>query len=207
MPIDLHQFIAVRPHLFHLTARTNLSSILREGRIESASRLLHRAGRTELVNKRRKGHLVVAIDGWKAELRDQAPLHEGNVVLSDGWGFSDLVKSLNDRVFFWPGKSSGPIPYGVRHFERYKHEDVVVLEIGTDSAMSANSLEARYCRYNSGSPRCSGGRKSPRGPQTFARAKEFNGTACDVVEVTFEGSFELPRSGVRVAEVSEWIER
>jgi len=45
---------------------------------------------------------------------------------------------------------------------------------------------------NSGSPRRSYGARSPRGPQTFLPAADFDGTPCQVVELTFESELALP---------------
>ena|SRR5712691_7943752 len=96
-------------------------------------------------------------------VRDQAPLHEGNLSLPRGYTFEDFIESLNGRIFFWPGSAAGPIPHGIRHFERYEQECPVILRVEFQSLLHANpGAEPLYCRYNSGSPRCSNGKKSPR---------------------------------------------
>jgi hypothetical protein len=126
-------------------------------------------------------------------LRDQAPLHRGNLILPSGFSFEDLVEHLNRRIFFWSGTARGPNSYGVRHFERYKQEHPVLLRIGFRSLLLANPrAEPLFCKYNSGAPRCSYGRKSPRGPHTFLPAAVFSGTPGQVVEVTFCSEIELP---------------
>jgi hypothetical protein len=135
----------------------------------------------------------VIVDGREIVLRDQKPLHKGNTGLPNGYKFDDFIESLNRRVFFWPGDKSGPIDYGLRHFERYKDERPVVLRIDFASLIDANpSIEPRFCRYNSGAPRCSYGKKSPRGPRTFLAAAHFEGAPAGVVELTFEGEISLP---------------
>src|SRR5262249_9745681 len=126
-------------------------------------------------------------------LRDQGPLHQGNMRLPKGYTLEDFIESLNRRIFFWPGTAMGPISYGVRHFERYEGEKPVILRIHLDTLLKRNpDAIPRYCRYNSGSPRCSNGKKSPRGPDTFVLAAEFNETPSKVVEVTFESELALP---------------
>jgi hypothetical protein len=81
----------------------------------------------------------------------------------------------------------------VRHFERYRQDGPVFLRIDYPSLLLANpSAVPLYCRYNSGSPRCSNGKKSPRGPDTFLSTLAFNGTPSQVVEVTFSSEIELP---------------
>ena len=52
----------------------------------------------------------------------------------------------------------------------------------------------KFCCYNSGSPRCSGGQRSPRGDDTFLHYEDFNGTPSDVVEVVFHRRVQLPNS-------------
>ena len=130
-------------------------------------------------------------------LRDQAPLREGNAALDGGWTFADLVEDLNGRVFFWPGTERRPIPDGQRHFERYADESIAVLMVDTTALFAANG-GATFCRYNSGSPRWSGGRPSPRGPGTFVAAADAPFTAGQVVEVTFRNTVVLPNGAVRV---------
>lgn len=49
-----------------------------------------------------------------------------------------------------------------------------------------------FCKYNSGSPRCNNGNRSPRGADTFLPERAFAGAPSDVVEVTFRDSVELP---------------
>jgi hypothetical protein len=80
----LVRFIAVRPMLFHLTARANLGRIRREGRLESAAALRARAGIEVLARQRRGKESWVEMDGEPVHIRDQAPLYEGNIELLDG---------------------------------------------------------------------------------------------------------------------------
>ena len=112
--------------------------------------------------------------------------------------FEQFIENLNRRIFFWPGTDAGPINYGVRHFERYGSEHPAILKIDFQSLINSNpAVEPHYCRYNSGSPRCSHGQKSPRGPNTFQSGDQFVGTPSAVVEVTFSGPLILP-ANVRI---------
>jgi hypothetical protein len=68
-----------------------------------------------------------------------------------------------------------------------------LLRIHFQSLVESNpAAEPRFCRYNSGSPRCSYGKKSPRGPQTFVAADQFAERPKRVVEVTFATPITLP---------------
>ena len=182
--------------LYHLTARANLDRILSDGEIASAAELMHRAGDVAPFRSRRRDAYALERAGTQLGLlRDQAPLHPGNIELHGGWSFEDFVESLNRRVFFWPGDTSRPIDYGLRHFARYEQEDVVVIRVSTATLLEMNPVP-KLCRYNSGSPRCVGGRRSPRGPATFVHPADADFTPGRVVEVTFEGRAVLPSEGL-----------
>jgi len=182
-----------RPYLYHLTDSLNLLHIRETKRLYPAATLMESAGRKDLLRVRRRAHERVTIGKTVIMVRDQAPLHRGAIGFEDGHTFDEFVESLNRRVFFWPGTDEGPITYGIRHFERYENENPVLLRVSFQSLLTANpSVEPYYCGYNSGSPRCSYGNRSPRGGRTFLRADEFAGTPSKVVEVTFKNPLILP---------------
>jgi hypothetical protein len=192
-PPFIQRWVSLRPFLFHLTDRSNLNRIRETKTLLPAALLMERAGRGDLLRERRRRHEALSVDGRLVLVRDQAPLHGGNVALPEGYGFEDFVESINRRVFFWPGTEAGPIIYGVRHFARYEGERPLILRVGLQSLVSENpSAEPLYCKYNSGSPRCSHGKKSPRGPDTFLSSARFDGTPGQVVEVTFDVPVLLP---------------
>lgn len=189
----MQRYANARPYLYHLTDRSNLAHIRETGSLFPAATLMESAGRTDLLRVRRRDHEPVTVENNAMLVRDQARLHRGNLKLPSGYTFEDFVESLNRRIFFWPGTAAGPIGFGVRHFECYESERPVIFRIDFRSLLPANpSTEPLYCRYNSGSPRCSNGEKSPRGPDTFLSAPKFNGIPSRVVEVTFESQIRLP---------------
>jgi hypothetical protein len=160
-----------------------------------AAVLMERSGRIELLRARRPGPVQVHIGDAVVWLRDQGPLYEGHARFPTGFTFADLIESLNRRIFFWPGTAAGPISYGMRHFGAYKKEKPAFLRIDFQALLLANPAAVpRYCKYNSGSPRCSNGVKSPRGTDTFLLAADFDGTPSKVVEVTFDSEITLPAS-------------
>ncbi len=193
MPFDSEVFAARRPYLFHLTARSNVARIRAARRLHSMVVLARKAGREDLLNVRRREHVQLSVQGKAVHIRDQAPLHENNMSLEDGWTFPQFVRDLNERVFFWPGGLSGPIAHGLRHFARYREERPVLLRIPTDGLFAANSaVRPLYCRYNSGSPRWSRGVASPRGPATFVPSNQATFSPSSVVEVAFMRGAVLP---------------
>ena len=146
--------------------------------------------------------MVIGVGASEVRVRDQAPLHAGNVEFEAGWDFARLVAALNDRVYFWPGTADSPIEYGLRHLGRYLSESPAIIKIPTRSLFAINPAPL-FCGYNSGSPRCSGGRKSPRGSTTFQSGANCTLGASDVVEVTFEEVARLP-SEAEVLLMDSW---
>lgn len=194
MSVDLEAFARRRPYLFHLTARANLARVQRSRRLEPAAALYRKAGRPLPRHIRRESEELL-VDGDVVVIRDQAPLHVGNIQFEGGWTIEDLLQDLNRRVFFWPGTADGPSAYGQRHFARYEAERPVVLRVPTEDVVRATAGRVvELCRYNSGSPRCSGGKKSSRGPGTFQRPPEFTRGVSEVVEVAFPSEVGLPSS-------------
>lgn len=154
---------------------------------------MERAGKLDLIRTRRRQHEQIKIGDTLIVVWDQVPLHRGNLELAAGFSYEDLIEMINKRIFFWSGTARGPIKYAISHFERYRAEYPVVLRVEFRSLLDANPMaEPKFCRYNSGSPRCSNGHKSPRGPNTFVPAEKFDLPPSAVVEVTFETAIVLP---------------
>lgn len=187
------RLIQYRPWLYHLTSRENLVAIRAEARLESAARLLEAAGQEGEIRERRQQHLAIEVRGKSRLLRDQRPLHQGNIEFENGHDLGDVVAMLNHYVFFWPGTEDGPCAYGVRHYERYRSEGPALLRVRTEDLLAQSSGDRiRLCAYNSGAPRCSGGQKSPRGPGTFLPFQSFSTRVADVVEVVVAQEARLP---------------
>jgi len=103
---------------------------------------------------RRRGAVVLGEAGSSVELRDQHPLHPGNIEFPAGFSFQDLLGVLNARVFFWPGRLDGPIDYGLRHFGRYSQDRPTLLRVSFTDLLDANPQRTPLlCCCNSGSPR------------------------------------------------------
>lgn len=195
MPFTLPKFKTLRPYLYHLTDQRNIERIRRTGHLCSATLTLQAASQHSVIFNRRPESIAVTVDGEEIWIRDQRPLHAGNVGLQDGWTFQDLVKALNDKVFFWPGSATGPISYGVRHFQRYESDKPALLRLSSGDVFAANvAVTPLFCRYNSGSPRWSNGIASPRGPRTFVSCGEADFSAAGVVECVIAGQVIIPAS-------------
>ena len=191
MPFTLSQLSSSRPFLYHLTASANLPGIAESLTLRCADSLLAEAGLSHKSSVRRLEHLAVPGNGCTTQLRDQRPLIEGAIQFEEGWDLARFVQYVNEHVFFWPGRLFGPIGPGLNHFERYRAESPAILRFPTAALRDA---ELRFSRYNSGAPRCSGGKYSPRGRRTYLPASEFTGTTSEVVEVVAIGVCKLPSS-------------
>jgi hypothetical protein len=193
VPFTAARFAKIRPYLFHLTDRDNLDAICSARVLRSAASLMRQAGDESFLRRKRRESLPIVIGGATIRIRDQQPLHSGNIRFDSEWTLERVIESLNERVFFWPGTGHGPISYGVRHFERYAHERPVILRVQTPSLFAENpDATPLYSCVNSGSPRCSKGLGSARGPRTFVACADAGFTPSKVVEVTFANEIALP---------------
>jgi len=130
-------------------------------------------------------------------LRDQLPLRPGQVRLTGGWSWEDLIAAINARIFFWPGNQDGLHRYGRNFIDAYssRGQRPTTLRIGFWDLVQANppGTAPYFCKFNSGAPRTSAGRRSPRGPDTFQTAEEWSGLPSDVAEVSFVEKVALPQ--------------
>lgn len=198
MPFSLTEFVTKRPFLFHLTSKENLRGLQQTGHLRSTATLAEAAGRADILRDRRGEPTTINVAGIETVICDQAKLSFKNVKFEEGLTKEGLLQLLNRRVFFWPGTEDGPIDYGRRHFARYRASSPALLRVPTTALLNANpDIEPMFCKYNSGSPRCSYGNPSPRGPSSFLSAIDFTGSVGDVVEFTVEGSVRLPNETER----------
>ena len=194
MSLSVDDVARLRPFLYHLTSQENISRIRSLARLESAERLLIRAGRPDWLNARRIGPRLLNVGEDCVRLGHQDFLHEGAIAFESGWDLGKLIGYINRHVFFWPGSVNGAIDYGRNHFEHFASKQPLLLRVGFYQLLLANpGIDPLFCRYNSGAPRVVNGRKSPRGQSTFRHAESFDGHPSDVVEVVFEQQVVLPR--------------
>lgn len=195
MTFDISQFSNLRPFLYHLTAESNVPLIQAARELRSAEIIFRSARAQDLLPRRRQEHLVLKTREGKVHIRDQKPLHAGSIDFEPGWDLDRLVLELNRLVFFWPGTSMGPNRYGWNHFARFQAESPMILRVHINDFLETNcNIQPLFARVNSGAPRCSGGRQSPRGNTTFSPAEAFAGAPSNVVEVTFRGKVILPKN-------------
>jgi hypothetical protein len=200
--LDIEHFSRVRPLAYHATAAQNFTNIRRERVLYSAAALAP----GQLSQQRLAEHPVIK-DNELIVLRDQRALRPGHAELTGGWTWEDLLAALNSRVFFWPGTQDSPNSCGRNFADAYRErgEHLLHLRVPLIELLMANPDQTAYfCRYNSGAPRMSGGRRSPRGPHIFKPAAAWAGPASNVAEISFVGAVVLPDSTSVWDDVSGW---
>lgn len=195
--MQIDDFLKLRPFAYHTTAEGNLERIRRTRAIESTRRLFERAGQGSdpALRDRRARPRELIVDGERVHIRDQWPLHAGNIAFDPGWDLPRFVDYLNGFAFFWPGDPRGPIPSGRNHFQRYADagEALVVLRVATRALFAHNpGCRLLFSRVNSGSPRMNKGERQPRGEGTFRTADAFAHPPGQVKEIVLEGVAALP---------------
>jgi hypothetical protein len=104
MPFTLEAFIALRPFLFHFTARENLAGIQKLRRLDSAARIAADY-RTGDIGRKRHSALRIAGEPNDFWLQTQRPLYERNIHFEGEWTITTLLCCLNNLAF------SGPVPW------------------------------------------------------------------------------------------------
>jgi hypothetical protein len=194
--LDLNILSQTRQHLYHLTSRVNLLSIIEHGALLSASILFeraHGAAAREDIRRRRPGPAPerIVVDGRTVEIRDQHTISEIALpkCLEDGMQSADYYELLNRRVFLWP-----TIERLNRHYARYASERPVLLRFKTRELLERNP-HVEFSRLNSGATRPNshlGGIAPPRGRNTFQSAEACNFRIREIAEVTIPERCRLP---------------
>jgi hypothetical protein len=195
MGINIQEFVRLRPFVYHISARENVSFLRASGTLWTTLNLLEAAGRPELANDRRVDYVALQLPLGLVVLKDQKPLIEANTALPDDWCFADFVRYLNSMTYFWPGSAAGPIGRGRRLLQHYELDGPLVLRVPTSDLLQANaSLTPLFSPFNSGAPRYHSGQKARRGPDTFSPHNQFPRRTGEVVELAFAGNITLPKT-------------
>ena len=192
MGLDLERFARLRPALVHLTARCNAEAIVEDGVLHPAAWLLRAGGRGAMVRERCTQATVIAVGGRRVVIRDQKPLAQGAIDLTDGWSFGDWVQHLREHVFFWPVRAADLSGYGRRFEGKAVENNQVAMVFDTRELLERNRGGARVSVCNAGALRhhpVSG--RARRGPGTLVEPDRFAGTPGTVIEVAFRGRVEI----------------
>ena len=196
MSFSLKTFVKVRPFLYHVTAAKNLDGLRALRKLISVTELSE-----EYANLAQPRGLSESAyyRGAHIGLGDQRPLcrNRNQMCLDGGWEFEKFLQELNRRVFFFPG-TPDRLPRNCEDFIRRKEANklqLAILRIPTMLLINENRDKLpEFCKHNSGAPRMTNGRRSPRGPNTFVNEKTASFTSSQVKEVSLIGSVFLPKS-------------
>ena len=140
LTLDIERFIQTRPYLYHLTYQGNLNRILDTKVLEPAAASLAIGGWTPPRLAPRHHHQLVEADGHSVWIRDQQPLHVGNIAFEDGLDMPRWLAHIDSHVFFWPRREDGPVEGGRNHFERYAAERPALLRVPTKSLLANRQI-------------------------------------------------------------------
>lgn len=194
MAIEAAELLRLRPHAFHTTGATNLAAIRHDHAIVSTWDLLSGTPCAHLLDAfRTRSHLVV-VGNHPRLIRDQRPIRPGSLSVETGSTVAEYRDSINQRVFFWPGRDNWIVGSGRKHFELYSRtEPLFVLRIPLQSLLEQNQDQPLFlARCNSGSARYNNGQPVSRGPSTFRQLHDADFRASEVVELSFLHRVALP---------------
>lgn len=210
--MELQKFTRLREYLYHLTDESNLASILNDRTLKSTTKLaqlVNMSSKDTFLKTRRIGHKKISNGNTTFSIRDQDPLFQKIVEknLEDGMSFGEFVYLLNSKVFFWATEKDLHT-----HYKRYENQEEypTILRVKTLDLFEANQKEPKFCRLNSGAPRCSAYYPQgapPRGKNTFLPADLYNNTPSSVREVTFETECILPEEFYITSHISKPFKR
>jgi hypothetical protein len=191
------------PYCYHVTFDVNLGLIKASRYLYSADALLSFAGVAKSY-RRRMSEKLIRVKGRMVMLRNQRALDPRALDLSPNCNLSDYVAFLNQRTYFWPGTSSGPVAEGIRMLEvRGPSVPAAVIRVGSRPLMEANKhATALVATFNTGK---TGSRKANR-RQAFDLVQPFTDyskAAEDIIEVSFMNAVRLPKCSEYYAQTIE----
>lgn len=194
--MNADKFVSLRPFLYHLTDKRNFDSILSDRTLRSTEQLAKISNLENVesfLKTRRAVHAQISNGKTIYHIRDQKPFSVTIVekALEKGCTVEDFLFLLNTKVFFWA--KLGDLE---SHYKRYKKEgeSPIIFRVKTEELFAINK-PAKFCRLNSGGPRCSaylGGKGAERGYNTFQDSSNFDASPSSVKEVTFGNECFLP---------------
>lgn len=129
-------------------------------------------------------------------LRNQRALHPNAVELPTNCSLKEYVGFLNERVFFWPGTSSGPIAEGIRLLAGHPATlPAVVIRIETKSLIETNEASVfQVATCNTGAAWLDGSKKSRRSFDLCCALASYTADPGAIIEISLPGSAILPGS-------------
>ena len=112
---------------------------IREHRVlYSAGHLLELSGRTDLLNRHRRGDLELQCGTQSITVRDQDRLVLASQDLEPGVSLADYIAYLNQWVYFWPGDWRGPASRAKGLAEATGREEVAIIRMPLMAVVGIN---------------------------------------------------------------------
>lgn len=150
--MDVAEFIAICPRVYHATSALAWPSIQRHGLLSTARLLdvfgVDPAEQTELMTRPRAVSKHLAAPGLhSAVIRDQKPMKFLEEKIEPGHSVEDFLVAINSRVFFWPNRDRlGRL----RNAREYRTEEQIILHVETRKLVERYEHQIQLCRFNSG---------------------------------------------------------
>lgn len=150
--MELAQFIATFPRVYHASSALAWPSIERHGLLSTARLLdvfdVDSTGREELLSRPRPRSTALTRHGLPpAVIRDQKPMKFLDEKIEPGHSVSDFLAAINSRVFFWPTRERLE---RLRNAREYRSQAQVVLHVDTCRLVERYEDQIQLCRFNSG---------------------------------------------------------
>ena len=171
--MNLDQLLTLYPRLYHMAQEGSWPAISRHG-LMTTSQLVAASSapadaRAAITGQRRPRSVAIQCpDLGTVMIRDQAPLREQFLVLTDGMAPGQWLSILNNRVFFWLHPDRLTDLLNARRYRSHAHD---VITVDTASLIAAHSDRVRLSPVNSGATLYPNA--TARGPHTFMRVADY----------------------------------
>ncbi len=150
--MELAQFIATCPRVYHASSALAWPSIERLGLLSTA-RLLEvfdvdtKRQQALLAHPRLRSTALRRQGLEPAVIRDQKPMKFLAEKIEPGHSVSEFLTAINSRVFFWPTRERLE---RLRNAREYRNQAQVVIHVDTRLLVERYEQQIQLCRFNSG---------------------------------------------------------
>lgn len=142
--MTVSDFVRQWPYCYHITFAVNLVLIQASRCLYSAEALLSAAGEVR-GHHRRLTDKLIQVRGQSVALRNQYALNPQALNLPCDCSLEDYIAFLNERIYFWPGTSIGPVADGIRMLAADGSTMTsVVIRVQSSSLIEANAYATMY---------------------------------------------------------------